>query len=648
MDVSVIIVNYNVRFFLEQCLHSLKRAGDGLAVQTIVVDNASSDGSINYLKPKFTDVHFITNKTNIGFAAACNRGLKEAVGRYVLFLNPDTLLSEDVLHRCIHFFSRHKEAGAVGIKMIDGSGAFLKESKRSFPSPLTSLYKLAGLAKLFPRSKTFSRYHLVHLDADQNHEVDVLAGAFMMIKKEVLDKVGSFDEAFFMYGEDVDLSYRIQKGGYKNYYVPEAQIIHFKGESTRRGSLNYVRMFYQAMSLFVTKHYGGTEAGIFNRAIQTAIRLRAFITIMARFIKCSRLPVLDAGIILFSFWAIKEVWVAYVKTGTIYPDKLLLILFPAYTIVYLTVAYYAGLYNKGYRKWNLVRSTVIATLVLLALYALLPEGLRFSRGIVLFGALLALGLISIFRFVLVRTGLLKEVSYKSAHPYIVVAASASEFSAMNAFFEKNNLTSIIIGRLAIDDKDISGTIAPLTSINEVAAAIGAQEVIFCAGTLSYKQIISFTATLDGSLRLRFRAVGSCSIVGSDSSTASGETLSAETHFNLSVPHNLRLKRGLDVVIALVLILSFPLHLFLVKHPFTLFRNCFRVLFGQKTWIGYISTNKKLPPLRPRVLPVNGIPKGVTQTLAVENLQAIDYWYARDYEPAQDVNIILKHYKHLGS
>src|SRR5690606_29710242 len=192
--------------------------------------------------------------------------------------NPDTILPEDCLSQCLAFFESHPDAGALGIKMLDGSGKFLKESKRSLPSPMTSLYKLFGLARLFPRSKVFSKYHLGHLDKDHDHEVDVLAGAFMMVKREVLDITNGFDEIFFMYGEDVDLSYRIQKtinpstgSPYRNYYFSGSNIIHFKGESTRRASMNYVRMFYNAMSLFVRKHYGGSRAGLFNFMVHFAI-----------------------------------------------------------------------------------------------------------------------------------------------------------------------------------------------------------------------------------------------------------------------------------------------------------------------------------------------------------------------------------------
>ncbi|MBK5269630.1 MAG: glycosyltransferase family 2 protein, partial [Bacteroidia bacterium] len=282
MQLSVIIVNYNVKHFLEQCLYSVQkaiRAMTGAATlenaEVIVIDNHSADSSIEYLRPKFPGILFIYNNENLGFAKACNQGMQMAKGKFILFLNPDTIIPEDCFQKCFSFLASHADAGALGIKMLDGSGKFLKESKRSFPSPITSLYKLCGLARVFPRSKLFSKYHLGHLDKNENHEVDVLAGAFIMIKKEVLEKVGGFDEIFFMYGEDVDLSYRIQKSGYKNYYFAETSIIHFKGESTRKGTLNYVRLFYKAMSVFVRKHYVGGKAGFFNVLIHSAIWIRA-------------------------------------------------------------------------------------------------------------------------------------------------------------------------------------------------------------------------------------------------------------------------------------------------------------------------------------------------------------------------------------
>src|SRR6185369_16745740 len=237
MDLSVVIVNYNVKHFLEQCLCSVEKAiaSGKIDAEVLVIDNHSQDNSLDYLQPLFPCVKFISNDQNTGFAKACNQGWLLSKGKYVLFLNPDTIVVENCFSKSISFFESHPDAGAVGIRMLDGHGKFLKESKRAFPSPVTSLFKLFGFARVFPKSKTFSRYHLGHLNENENHEVDVLAGAFMMLRRKLLEEVGSFDEAFFMYGEDVDLSYRIQKAGYKNYYLAETSMLHFKGESTRKG-----------------------------------------------------------------------------------------------------------------------------------------------------------------------------------------------------------------------------------------------------------------------------------------------------------------------------------------------------------------------------------------------------------------------------
>jgi GT2 family glycosyltransferase len=620
--------------------------------EIIVIDNHSTDESVAYLAPKFPLVRFIKNTTNSGFAKACNRGLQEAKGKYILFLNPDTLVAEDSFIKCLRFFETHPDCGALGVKMIDGSGAFLKESKRAFPSPLTSLFKLFGLSQLFPKSKLFSRYHLGHLDKEESHEVDVLAGAYLMVRHEVLQTVGSFDEAFFMYGEDVDLSYRIQKaacsatgGSFKNFYLADTTIIHFKGESTKRGSLNYVRMFYYAMSVFVKKHYGGVRAGVFNFSIQLAIWLRAAISALTKAVSFVGIPAVDAVFILLSFLLAKSFWVTYVKTEIIYPDKLLLFSFPAFTVVYLTAAYYAGLYDRYYKTTNLVRSTLVATVTLLALYALLPETLRFSRGIVVLGAVLAFVLIAAQRFVLVKAGLLLQPPDASSKPHILIAATKEEYNGVLHFLQKKGFGNRVIGRVGINGT-AGNTIAHIDNLDTTAKVLQAKELIFCAGTMPYKKIIAQTEQHRTGLKFRFHAYGSCSIVGSDTSTASGEILSAETDFALAKAANKRMKRLIDVSTALFFLLTLPVQAFLVSNPFPFFVNCLQVLLGKKTWVGYSRPTANLPRLRNSVLAPNGSKAAATST--VENKQLLDYWYARNYEPLQDVKTIFRHHPYLGS
>ena len=254
VKLSIVIVNYNVKYILEQCLIAVYAAIKGLDTEIIVVDNHSTDDSVQYLRPVFPEVVFIENNENTGFAKANNQAIRLCKGEYILLLNPDTVIGEDCLHNICRFMDEHPEAGAAGVKMLNAYGAFLPESKRSFPTPWVSFCKLFGLSNLFSQSKRFAAYSLPYLDPDKQHRVDILAGAFLFLRHEALKKAGLLDESFFMYGEDIDLSYRIVLSGYQNYYLPEC-ILHYKGESTKKGDKKYLHAFYNAMLIFYGKYY---------------------------------------------------------------------------------------------------------------------------------------------------------------------------------------------------------------------------------------------------------------------------------------------------------------------------------------------------------------------------------------------------------
>jgi len=266
MKLSIIIVNYNVKYYLEQCLDSVFLAIKNIESEIIVVDNNSSDDSKEYITSRFPEVLFIENKENVGFSKANNQAIMQAKGEFILLLNPDTVVGESSLTNICRFMDENLIAGAVGVKMLDGYGRFLPESKRGFPSPWNSFCKISGISKLFPYSKRFGGYHLRYLNENYIHNVDILAGAFMMVRNKAIEKTGFLDEQFFMYGEDIDWSYRITCSGYKNYYFPEP-IIHYKGESTKK-DIKYVKYFYEAMLIFFNKHYPNN-----NRLLKFIIRL---------------------------------------------------------------------------------------------------------------------------------------------------------------------------------------------------------------------------------------------------------------------------------------------------------------------------------------------------------------------------------------
>lgn len=306
LDLSVVIVSYNVRDFLEPSLRSVYRAAQGLAVEVFVVDNGSADGSAGMVRSHFPGVHLLVNGHNAGFSRANNQAIVQARGRFVLLLNPDTLVQEDTFRTLIRFLERHPEAGAAGCTILNPDGTFAPESRRAFPSPATAFYRLAGLSRLFPGSRRFGRYNLSYLPEDEVAEVDALSGSCMLVRRSAMyysraeaeaprvqgidvdacplpagGGAGLLDEDFFMYGEDLDWCYRIQQAGWRIFYTPETRIVHFKGESTPKGDLRYVRLFYGAMLRFARKHFTGRYPRPFLWVLQAGIVSHAVASLAA-------------------------------------------------------------------------------------------------------------------------------------------------------------------------------------------------------------------------------------------------------------------------------------------------------------------------------------------------------------------------------
>jgi GT2 family glycosyltransferase len=285
MELSVIIVSFNVCDYLRQCLHSVYKAAGKIDCEIFVVDNNSSDSSCAMTEQEFPKVNLVRNTTNSGFSVANNQAIKLSKGRYILLLNPDTIVDDDTFVKCIRFMDLHSDAGATGVRMINGEGRFLPESKRSLPRIGTAFFKTFGLSFLFPNSKIFNRYYLPHIDSFKTSQTEVIAGAFMFIRREAIIKSGSLDEDFFMYGEDIDLSYRLLKSGYNNYYFPEIQITHFKGKSTTRNGFEDIFHFYRAMRIYVRKRAEERKYTYWYLLLIPAIYFRETLALLNRLIR---------------------------------------------------------------------------------------------------------------------------------------------------------------------------------------------------------------------------------------------------------------------------------------------------------------------------------------------------------------------------
>jgi len=275
MKLTVIIVNYNVRYYLHQCLSAVERALRGIEGEIVVVDNHSTDDSIPFIKKLHPEVHFIENEENLGFAKANNLALQHCESKYALLLNPDTIVGEDTLKAVVDWMDNHDKVGAVGVKMLNSDGTFAKESRRAVPTPWVSFCKMTRLCHLFPKSRWLGLYYMDYLDRDTPTEIEIVSGAYIMLNVAALKEVGLLDEDFFMYGEDIDLSYRLLKSGYHNYYVP-TRILHYKGESTQKTSFGYVNVFHKAMLLFFRKHFG-TYNMLISFPVKFAIRMKALL-----------------------------------------------------------------------------------------------------------------------------------------------------------------------------------------------------------------------------------------------------------------------------------------------------------------------------------------------------------------------------------
>jgi GT2 family glycosyltransferase len=646
---SIIIVNYNVCHFLEQTLQTIKKAVKDLDTEVIVVDNNSVDGSVEMVKAKFPNVTLIDNKINFGFSKANNQAIVKARGEYILLLNPDTIVEEDTLLKCCNFLDGHPDAGGLGVKMLDGKGNFLPESKRGLPSPSVAFYKIFGFSALFPKSRIFGKYHLGYLDNDQINEVEILSGACMFLRKSVLDKIGLLDEDYFMYGEDIDLSFRIIKAGYKNYYFPEARIIHYKGESTKRASVNYVFTFYRAMIIFAKKHFSSKNAGLFSLLINLAIYFRASVALLARAVRYSLLPLADAALIYAGMAFLKTYWEEnhkWVKSE--YPPQYMLIAVPAYIAIWLLTIYFSGGYSHSPKPNRIIRGAVIGT-ILISAFSNFIDQFRFSKALILLGGawtiFAMIGLRLLIHFIRHKNINLGEEKKKR----IAIVGNNEESRRVIRLLKEVNPQLNVLGYIS-PSGSIPGHELSLGSINqieEIATIYKIEEIIFCSKDIPAHQIIEWMSRINNRL-VDFKIVPDESnyVIGSNSKESRGDFYTINIGLNLIQKENLRNKRILDVFLSALFIVSSPLLMWLMKKPLQFVKNCFLVLGGGYSWVGYLETTEmNLPVIKKGVINPAGHHKDID--LDEPTVRRLNLLYARDYSLYTDLNLILRSFRNLG-
>ena len=634
---SIIIVNYNVEYFLEQCLNSVYNALEGINAEVFVVDNNSVDNSIELVKSKYPLVKCIENKVNVGFSKANNQAILESNSEFILLLNPDTVVEEATFRKVIDFMVNHPNAGGLGVRMVDGKGRFLPESKRGLPTPAVAFYKIFGLSKLFRKSPKFNKYHLGYLDEFKNHEVDILSGAFMLMRSEALEKVGLLDETFFMYGEDIDLSYRIQLGGWKNYYCSDTTIIHYKGESTKKSSVNYVFVFYRAMVIFAEKHFSKNHAKSFSTLINLAIYFRASLSIAKRIFYSTTPVVLDFLFLLAGLFALTNQWTI---NDVHFPLSILLISLPFYTSVWLFYSWIFGLYDRDYKIINILKSLSFGTVFILVIYALLPKDWQFSRLYILIGSLWSF-LYFIVSRMFVSLVLNGNLGLINRHKTFAIVGDEIEFQRVSEILKGTGKFKLFrVSPTNIREENSVGTVDQLDQIAHINKI---DEIIFCAKNTESKKIIFWMTHLNSEkLDFKIAQPDTSFLIGSNSIENAGELYVLNINA-ISKSDNKRIKRILDVLFSVVLVILTPFLIWIYKHKLNFLQNIFNVLLSKKTLIGYQFANSTetknylLPSIKKGIIPVqNWFSKNTA--IPSDNLNIM---YARDYSPLVDLKLLFK-------
>ena len=510
LDLSIIIVNYNVKEFLQNLIHSIKKAGTNLSYEIIIVDNASDDGSVELLKDKFPEVKLIANQQNLGFSRANNLGLSIAKGKYLLLLNPDTLVGEDTFEKMISFFESNPEAGLAGCKILNPDGTLQLACRRLFPGPWTSFCKVTGLSSLFPNSKLFARYNLTYLDENQTYEVDAISGSFMMIKREVYENVGGLDEEFFMYGEDLDWCYRIQKSGYKVFYVHNSQIIHYKGESTKRSSLDETKIFYEAMHLFVKKHLSSSMLVEF--ILRSAIVFRQVFAFIGRRKLVALSIIFDFIFFNLSIFAADKFYGNFGHWRG-FPSFSYPIIYTIPALIHIAVSSFLGVYKKDSLSVLKNLGAIVFSFFIISSLTFFFNQYAYSRATLLITYIILFLILTSWRIILklfFKVGV-KVDDYQHSKT-LIVGLNSHAIQIAKKLKSRNTDFHSVVGLIGASNKEIGqnvdgfDVIGSLENIVKVIREKKIGEVIFSSSEVTYNQMMTIVSVCQNE-NVEFKLIG---------------------------------------------------------------------------------------------------------------------------------------------
>lgn len=574
MDLSVIVVNYNVKSYLAQALESIEKALTRVSGEIIVVDNASTDGSVSMMRKRFSSVKLIANEKNLGFATANNQAIRIAKGRMLCLINPDTLVREDTFRTVMAYMDAHPDTGMVGGKVLNPDGSLQLACRRSYPTPWVAFTKVSGLSRLFPKSRLFGRYNLTYLDPDEEAEVEAISGSFMTVRKAAVDQAGLLDDRFFMYGEDLDWCYRIHQAGWKIVYLPQAQIVHYKGRSTREASFDSLKMFYSAMAVFVRKHFGRGASIWPGWFLMTGIWVRGAISLLGTWLKRLTVPAID---ILFMQIALAlslmlrfghlDYWDDYAVVNA------------GYTLVWLLSLAAMGLYRRGIFSTSKAGGAVCIGLILNASFTFFFPQYAFSRKVVLAAGVLNLLFLGGWRLGIRFASRVRWIPFFGTvgrtlfrRRAVVLGADSAAREVLQRLENRLDTGLDVVGLIALDSSDLTGedprVLGVLSDLPRLARRHQIQEVIFTPEAASYERILSVIAS-GKELHLEYRMVPRDLdvLIGRTSIDSIEDIPLVDLDYKIYSDFNRAVKRAADLILSLCfIILYLPVILTVLIRP----------------------------------------------------------------------------------